>query len=63
MSATFVSKQKRDELTKRLMDLAYDMQRSFDQGHDGRIGVSDEIIGDVLTAAGVVGTAEVKEKD
>lgn len=57
---TFISKEKRDELVRRLIAIAEDMQRSFDQGADGRIFVSDEMIGDILTAAGCVGMADIK---
>lgn len=52
----FTSIEKRDELKRRLIALSEYMQRSFDQGHDGRIAVSDEMIGDIITAAGIVGS-------
>jgi hypothetical protein len=54
----FTSKEKRDELAERLASLAQYMQSSFDQGHDGRVGVTDEMIGDIKTAACVVGLSE-----
>lgn len=50
----FASKEKRNELARRLMALSQHMQRSFDQGYDGRIAVSDEMIGDIQTAAACV---------
>ena len=59
MPLKFTSKEKRDELAERLATLAQYMQSSFDQGHDGRIGVTDEMIGDIKTAACVVGLSEI----
>lgn len=59
MPVKFTSREKRDELTRRLIAIAEHMQRSFDQGYDGRISVSDEMIGDILAAAGCVGTCDI----
>lgn len=59
MAAKFTSIEKRDELKRRLIAIAENMQRSFDQGYDHRISVSDEMIGDIITAAGVVGTCDI----
>jgi hypothetical protein len=61
MSVRFISKEYRDTLCRRLTELANHMQRSFDQGHDGRIGVTDEMIGDILAAAGCVGMSDVEQ--
>lgn len=63
MPLRFTSKEKRDDLAERLLELAQYMQSSFDQGHDGRIGVSDEMIEDIKTAACVVGLSEIAAPD
>jgi hypothetical protein len=60
MPLKFTSKEKRDELANRLLDLSNYMQRSFDQGHDHRIGVTDEMIEDLKTAACVVALSEIQ---
>jgi hypothetical protein len=59
MTLKFITKEKRDELAERLLTLAQYMQSSFDQGHDGRIRVTDEMIGDIKTAACVVALSEI----
>ena len=59
MPVNFTSEEKRDELRDRLKSIAQSMRRSFDQGHDGTIFVSEEMIGDILTAAAVVGATTV----
>lgn len=59
MPLKFTSREKRDELAERLLSLAQYMQSSFDQGHDHRIGVTDEMIEDIKTAACVVGLSEI----
>lgn len=59
----FTSAEKRDELKRRLIALSEAMQRSFDQGYDGRIAVSDVMIEDVLTAAAVVGCCVIQNED
>jgi hypothetical protein len=59
MTAKFVSVEKRDALVKRLLELAAQMQHAWDQGHDGRIFVTDEMISDIKTAAGIIATAEI----
>lgn len=58
MTATFSSEAHRDALCRRLIELAKDMQRSFDQGSPPLIAVSDEMIGDILTAAACVRAAK-----
>lgn len=63
MPLKFTSRAKRDELAERLLGIAEAMQRSFDQGHDGRIGATDEMIGDLKTAACVVGLSEIQPID
>ncbi len=62
MPLKFTSKEKRDELAERLANLAQFMQRSCDQGHDHRITVTDEMIGDIQTAACVVGLSEIEAR-
>jgi hypothetical protein len=59
MSAKFTSAAKRDEFAKRLLEIAHMMRRSFDQGHDGRIFVSEEMIEDIQAAAACVAIAEI----
>lgn len=59
MNAKFVSEEKRDELVKRLLDLAHHMLRSWDQGNDGTIAVTDWMIGDIQTAAACVRLCEI----
>ena len=59
MPLRFRTQAQRDELSRRLTDLAIAMIRSRDQGHDGRITVTDEVIADLRTAAYLVGCAEV----
>ena len=61
-SLTFTNKSKRDEFAARLHTLWKDMLHSFDQGHDGRIAVSDEMIDDVRAAAVIVSMLEIKKK-
>jgi hypothetical protein len=51
----FRTREQRDTLARRLSDLAIAMIRADDQGGDGRIWASDEAIGDLRTAAYVVG--------
>jgi len=63
MPLKFTSKEKRDELAERLATLSQRMIRSWDQGHDGKITVTDEMIGDIQTAAAVVGLAEIEPTD
>lgn len=59
MPLKFTSKEKRDELAERLILLARHMLGSWDQGHDGRVAVTQEMIDDIKTAACVVGLSEV----
>lgn len=59
MPLKFTSKEKRDELAERLLGLANHMQQSFHQGHDGRINVTDEMVGDIETAVAVVSLSEI----
>lgn len=61
MPLKFVSKDARDRMAERLIALAEDMLRSWDQGHDGRITVTEEMIGDVQLAAAHVALAEIAE--
>ena len=59
MPVKFVSTEKRNELAERLVTLSKYMLRSWDQGHDGRITVTNEMIEDIQTAACVVALADV----
>lgn len=59
MGVRFTDKTARDDLGRRLIDLAEQMQRSFDQGHDGRISSSDDAIEDLKAAAACVLCAEL----
>lgn len=61
MPLKFTSREKRNELAERLVSLAEYMQRSFDQGNHGTIAVSDEMIGDIRTAAGVVALSDIAD--
>lgn len=63
MPLQFVSREKRDELAERLLEIANSMQRSFDQGNDGRVPVSDEMIEDIKTAVCCVALAEIVRVD
>ena len=61
MPLKFTDKEKRDELAERLMNLARFMQSSFDQGAHGTISVTDQMIGDIQTAACVIALADIQE--
>lgn len=61
MPLKFTSKKARDELAERLVAFAKSMLRAGDQGHDGMIRASDEMIGDIQTAACVVALSEIQE--
>lgn len=61
MTLKFTTKEKRNELAERLATLAVTMLRSRDQGSDGKILVSDEMMEDIQTAACVVGLSEIAE--
>ena len=63
MPLKFVSREKRNELAERLVALTIHMERSKDQGHDGRIAVTDEMIGDIKTAAACVALSEIQPLD
>lgn len=58
----FKTAEDRDAFAKRLNGHAYYMIRSRDQGHDGRIGVTDELIDDLRAAAAIVACSEVCTK-
>lgn len=58
----FKTAEDRDAFSKRLYSHAYYMIRSRDQGHDGRIGVTDELIDDLRAAAAIVACSEVCTK-
>jgi len=60
MGIKFVTKGKRDELAERLASLSQHMQRAWDQGSNGTIYVTDEMIEDIQTAACVVGLADIE---
>ena len=51
MAIRFSDQAARNDLGRRLIALSEYMQRSFDQGTDGRIAVGDEMIHDVKAAA------------
>lgn len=59
MSMRFRTKELRDDLARRLSELAIHMIRSGDQGHDNTIAVSQDMIDDIRTAAYLVGMTEV----
>lgn len=59
MPVRFTDEFARDQLGARLVALSEQMQRSLDQGHDGRIDVNDDMIGDIIAAAACVLLAEV----
>ncbi|MCK1520242.1 hypothetical protein [Bradyrhizobium sp. 17] len=61
MPLKFTSREKRDELAERLINLSQYMQSSFDQGQHGTIGVTDQMIGDLKTAACVIALADIQE--
>jgi hypothetical protein len=52
----FTDKLSREALSKRLMALVFDVQRSYDQGstRPGWVYVSDQLEGDIIAAAAVV---------
>jgi predicted transcriptional regulator len=61
MSMAFRTHKLRDDLSRRLSDIAVRMIRSGDQGSDHRILVTPEMIDDIRAAACVVGMAETLE--
>lgn len=60
MGLKFTTKENRDELAERLATLAIVMRRAWDQGSDGRIVATEDIIGDIQTAACVVALADIQ---
>jgi hypothetical protein len=60
MGLKFTSKEKRDELAERLATLAIVMRRAWDQGSDGKILATEDIIVDIQTAACVVALADIQ---
>lgn len=56
----FVTRKKRDQLARRLADMANDMLRSWDQGGDGRVRVTEEMVEDIRAAAAIVGLSEIQ---
>lgn len=62
MGLKFTSKEKREELAERLATLAIAMRHAWDQGGDGSIVATEEMIGDIQTAACVVALADVEQK-
>jgi hypothetical protein len=63
MAVSFTSKDHRDALAKKLVEYHRAMLSAFDQGHNGAIGVTHEMAEDILCAAAVVGTADVRGLD
>lgn len=59
MGIKFATKEKRDELAERLATLAVEMIRSWDQGRDGKIVATPEMVDDIRTAACLVGLTEI----
>lgn len=59
MSLKFTTKEARDDLAERLALLANDMISAWDQGHDGRIICTTEMVEIIQTAACVVACAEI----
>lgn len=62
MPIKFTTKEKRDDLAERLALLANDMIRAWDQGHDGRIIATMEMVEIVKTAACVVACTEIVDE-
>jgi hypothetical protein len=60
MPLTFKTAEDRDTFAKRLDAHAYYMIRSRDQGLDGRIYVTDELIDDLRAAAAIVACSGVQ---
>jgi hypothetical protein len=61
MGIKFTSKEKRDELAHFLAHWAVEMIRCRDQGRDGKIIPTDDLVGAIQTAAAVVSLADVDE--
>lgn len=59
MPLRFTTKEKRDEMAERLVNLARYMLAATDQGHNGTIHVNAEMIGDIQMAACHIGLAEI----
>ena len=59
MAVEFRTQELRDAMAKRLSDLAVAMIRSRDQGHDGRLTITDEMINDLRLAAYVIGLTPI----
>lgn len=59
MAVKFSDQKARDDLGRRLIEITEMMQRSFDQGADCRIQVSDEMIHDIKAAAACVLVADL----
>lgn len=59
MPLKFKTAEDRDAFAKRLDEHAYYMIRSRDQGLDGRIYVTDELIDDLRAAAAIVACCEI----
>lgn len=57
---TFNTPYDREAFATRLHDIWYAMLRSQDQGEDGRIGVSMEMIDDIRAAEFIVRTMDVR---
>ena len=60
MSLKFNTAEARDAFAKRLDQHAYDMIRSRDQGFDGKVWATDELINDLRAAAAIVACSEVQ---
>jgi len=61
MAIKFATAEKRDELARRLVTIAYTMHDAMSQGGNNQISVSPEMAGDILTAAGAVKFSEIDE--
>ena len=62
MGIKFKTQKDRDALTNRLANLAIYMRSSMDQGHNWTIRVDEDMIGDIQTAACVVGLADTEDQ-
>lgn len=61
MAIEFRTQKLRDAMALRLTALAVAMIRSRDQGHDGRLMATDEMIDDVRSAAYIVGLMPARD--
>lgn len=61
MATKFTDEKQRDEFAQRLFNVAGQMKRAWDQGHNGSIIVNETMIEDIEAAGVVVATADLSE--